>query len=575
MAEKGKTISSYWSTTRNDNSTVNTHINTPAGRIHIWLLIATTMHTVLSFIIMILCIDLIIKQDTCMKTNIMTVSSMNERAKTIKETITELMRQEVISRTINIQSSVQSGIPILLNKQSRDLTQLIEKSCNKQELAQICENTIAIHHADGITPLDPHDFWRCPVGEPLLSNNPNISLLPGPSLLSGSTTISGCVRLPSLSIGDAIYAYSSNLITQGCADIGKSYQVLQLGYISLNSDMYPDLNPVISHTYDINDNRKSCSVIAAGTRGYQLCSLPTVNETTDYSSEGIEDLVFDILDLKGKTKSHRYTNEDITFDHPSSAMYPSVGSGIKIENTLVFLGYGGLTTPLQGNTKCVINRCPNVNQSVCNDALKITWLKKRQVVNVLIRINNYLSDRPKIVVETIPITQNYLGAEGRLLKLGKKIYIYTRSSGWHSNLQIGSLDINNPMTINWAPHKVLSRPGNPDCNWFNKCPRECISGVYTDAYPISPDAVNVATTTLYANTSRVNPTIMYSNTSEIINMLRLKNGQLEAAYTTTSCITHFGKGYCFHIVEINQTSLNTLQPMLFKTSIPKICKVTS
>lgn len=155
------------------------------------------------------------------------------------------------------------------------------------------------------------------------------------------------------------------------------------------------------------------------------------------------------------------------------------------------------------------------------------------------------SERPKIRVTTIPITQNYLGAEGRLLKLGDRVYIYTRSSGWHSQLQIGVLDVSHPLTINWTPHEALSRPGNKECNWYNTCPKECISGVYTDAYPLSPDAANVATVTLYANTSRVNPTIMYSNTTNIINMLRIKDVQLEAAYTTTSCITHFGKGYCF------------------------------
>ncbi|TBW55513.1 hypothetical protein E0F17_24930, partial [Escherichia coli] len=53
--------------------------------------------------------------------------------------------------------------------------------------------------------------------------------------------------------------------------------------------------------------------------------------------------------------------------------------------------------------------------------------------------------------------------------------------------------------------------------------------------------------------------------------LAIRNKTLSAGYTTTSCITHYNKGYCFHIVEINHKSLNTFQPMLFKTEIPKSC----
>ncbi|SYZ47180.1 hemagglutinin-neuraminidase [giant squirrel virus] len=535
-------------------------------------LISTTQLTI-SLVVLVLSSIIVARQSSNIRDGPAILETVNISHKEMKEAIMNLIRQEVIARSINIQSSVQTGIPVLLNKNTRDIIQTVGKSCNRQELTQLCESTIAVHHADGITPLNPHEFWRCPAGEPYLGQDPEISLLPGPSLLSGSTTISGCVRLPSLSIGDTIYAYSSNLITQGCANIGKSYQVLQLGYISLNSDMFPDLNPVVSHTYDINDNRKSCSVIAAGNKGYQLCSMPKVDERADYASDGIEDLVLDVLDLKGRTRSHRYKNRDINFDHPFSSLYPSVGSGVALGQSLIFLGYGGLTTPLQGNTKCNLRGCRQVSQETCNEALKVTWLGGRQIVNAIISVTNYLSDRPRIEVTTIPITQNYLGAEGRLLKLGDKIYIYTRSSGWHSQLQIGVLDMGNPLTITWTTHEFLSRPGNAECNWYNTCPKECISGVYTDAYPLSPDAANVATVTLYANTSRVNPTIMYSNTTNAINMLRIQGVDLEAAYTTTSCVTHFGKGYCFHIIEINQKSLNTLQPMLFKTSIPKLCNV--
>nr|UQS35867.1 hemagglutinin protein [Respirovirus suis]UQS35873.1 hemagglutinin protein [Respirovirus suis] len=541
--------------------------------------ILTILISFISSLSLVLVIAVLIMQSlhngTVLRCKDVGLESINKSTYSISNAILDVIRQELITRVINTQSSVQVALPVLINKKIQDLSLTIEKNSKVHQNSPTCSGVAALTHVEGIKPLDPDDYWRCPSGEPYLEDELTLSLIPGPSMLAGTSTIDGCVRLPSLAIGKSLYAYSSNLITKGCQDIGKSYQVLQLGIITLNSDLHPDLNPIISHTYDINDNRKSCSVAVSETKGYQLCSMPRVNEKTDYTSDGIEDIVFDVLDLKGSSRSFKFSNNDINFDHPFSALYPSVGSGIIWENELYFLGYGALTTALQGNTKCNLMGCPGATQDNCNKFISSSWLYSKQMVNVLIQIKGYLSNKPSIIVRTIPITENYVGAEGKLVGTRERIYIYTRSTGWHTNLQIGVLNINHPITITWKDHRVLSRPGRSPCAWNNKCPKNCTTGVYTDAYPISPDANYVATVTLLSNSTRTNPTIMYSSSDRVYNMLRLRNTELEAAYTTTSCIVHFDRGYCFHIIEINQKELNTLQPMLFKTAIPKACRISN
>ncbi|RLY69186.1 hypothetical protein D9V10_12850, partial [Staphylococcus hominis] len=94
------------------------------------------------------------------------------------------------------------------------------------------------------------------------------------------------------------------------------------------------------------------------------------------------------------------------------------------------------------------------------------------MVNSIIVVDKGLNSVPKLKVWTISMRQNYWGSEGRLLLLGNKIYIYTRSTSWHSKLQLGIIDITDysDIRIKWTWHNVLSRPGNNECPWGHSCP---------------------------------------------------------------------------------------------------------
>nr|BBM60699.1 hemagglutinin-neuraminidase [Respirovirus bovis] len=475
------------------------------------------------------------------------------------------------TRLLTIQSHVQNYIPLSLTQQMSDLRKFINDLTNKREHQEVPIQRMT--HDRGIEPLNPDKFWRCTSGNPSLTSSPKIRLIPGPGLLATSTTVNGCIRIPSLVINNLIYAYTSNLITQGCQEIGKSYQVLQIGIITINSDLVPDLNPRVTHTFNIDDNRKSCSLALLNTDVYQLCSTPKVDERSDYASAGIEDIVLDIVTNNGLIITTRFTNNNITFDKPYAALYPSVGPGIYYKDKIIFLGYGGLEHEENGDVICNTTGCPGKTQRDCNQASYSPWFSNRRMVNSIIVVDRGIDTTFSLRVWTIPMSQNYWGSEGRLLLLSNKIYIYTRSTSWHSKLQLGVIDISdyNNIRINWTWHNVLSRPGNDECPWGHSCPDGCITGVYTDAYPLNPSGSIVSSVILDSQKSRENPIITYSTATNRVNELPIYNRTLPAAYTTTNCITHYDKGYCFHIVEINHRSLNTFQPMLFKTEVPKNC----
>nr|AHZ90117.1 hemagglutinin-neuraminidase [Respirovirus bovis]ANE23769.1 hemagglutinin/neuraminidase [Respirovirus bovis] len=498
-------------------------------------------------------------------------AAIDTKIQTTSDDIGTSIQSGINTRLLTIQSHVQNYIPLSLTQQMSDLRKFINDLTNKREHQEVPIQRMT--HDRGIEPLNPDNFWRCTSGNPSLTSSPKIRLIPGPGLLATSTTVNGCIRIPSFVINNLIYAYTSNLITQGCQDIGKSYQVLQIGIITINSDLVPDLNPRVTHTFNIDDNRKSCSLALLNTDVYQLCSTPKVDERSDYASTGIEDIVLDVVTNNGLIITTRFTNNNITFDKPYAALYPSVGPGIYYKGKVIFLGYGGLEHEENGDVICNTTGCPGKTQRDCNQASYSPWFSNRRMVNSIIVVDKGIDTTFSLRVWTIPMRQNYWGSEGRLLLLGDRIYIYTRSTSWHSKLQLGVIDISdyNNIRINWTWHNVLSRPGNDECPWGHSCPDGCITGVYTDAYPLNPSGSIVSSVILDSQKSRENPIITYSTATNRVNELAIYNRTLPAAYTTTNCITHYDKGYCFHIVEINHRSLNTFQPMLFKTEVPKNC----
>ncbi|ABX57742.1 hemagglutinin-neuraminidase protein [Salmon aquaparamyxovirus] len=485
--------------------------------------------------------------------------------------ISDSVRQEISPKVTLLQNAVLSSIPALVTTETNTIINAVKNHCNSPPTPPPPTEAPLKKHETGMAPLDPTTYWTCTSGTPRFYSSPNATFIPGPSPLPHTATPGGCVRIPSMHIGSEIYAYTSNLIASGCQDIGKSYQNVQIGVLDRTPEGNPEMSPMLSHTFPINDNRKSCSIVTLKRAAYIYCSQPKVTEFVDYQTPGIEPMSLDHINANGTTKTWIYSPTEVVTDVPYASMYPSVGSGVVIDGKLVFLVYGGLLNGIQVPAMCLSPECPGIDQAACNASQYNQYLSGRQVVNGIATVDLMNGQKPHISVETISPSKNWFGAEGRLVYMGGRLYIYIRSTGWHSPIQIGVIYTMNPLAITWVTNTVLSRPGSAGCDWNNRCPKACLSGVYTDAYPISPDYNHLATMILHSTSTRSNPVMVYSSPTNMVNYAQLTTTAQIAGYTTTSCFTDNEVGYCATALELTPGTLSSVQPILVMTKIPKEC----
>nr|ARJ32396.1 hemagglutinin-neuraminidase protein HN [Anaconda paramyxovirus] len=487
------------------------------------------------------------------------------------ETINQDIQEGIFPRLNLITASTTTTIPRSIAIQTKDLSDLIKNRCYPSVANNdtSCDVLAGAIHSNSFSQLDPSTYWTCSSGSPTM--NQTVKLLPDNSQIPGSTYSTGCVRIPTFSLGSMIYSYSHNIIYDGCNDHSKSSQYWQLGYISTGENGEPLQQ--VSRTLTLNNglNRKSCSTVAQGRGAYLLCTNVIEDERTDYSTEGIQDLILDYIDIFGAERSYRYTNSEVDLDRPYAALYPSVGSGTVYNDRILFLGYGGLMTPYGDQAMCQAPECTSATQDDCNSNQLIGYFSGRQIVNCIIEIITVGTEKPIIRVRTIPNSQVWLGAEGRIQTLGGVLYLYIRSAGWHALAQTGIILTLDPIRISWIENTGYSRPGNTPCPASSRCPAQCITGVYTDIFPLSQNYGYLATVTLLSGINRVNPVISYGTSTGRVADSQLTDSSQVAAYTTTTCFTFNQKGYCYHIIELSPATLGIFQPVLVVTEIPKTC----
>ncbi|AYN62587.1 hemagglutinin-neuraminidase protein [Salmon aquaparamyxovirus] len=508
--------------------------------------------------------------DLIAKDMISTKSKLDKLTADTGETLA-LVRQEISPKVSLLQGAILATLPAQINGDTSMVVDTIKGHCKAPIPVAPQPGLPPVKHGDNISPLNPVHYWKCESGTPKLYRSPNVTFIPGPSPLPTTSTPGGCVRIPTFHVGDKLYSYSSNLISSGCRDIGKSYQNIQVGIIVRSQEGIPELNPLLSHTFPIIENRKSCSVVSADKGAYLFCSQPKVSEPDDYKSPGIEPMSLDYVDLNGTVRSWIYTPAEIITDYPYAALYPGVGSGVVMNGKLLFIVYGGLLNGIQVPAYCVSPECPTPNQAKCDSSQYNGYLGGRQVVSGIATVDLTSPGKPMITVETISPDKNWFGAEGRLIVTGGRVYIYLRSTGWHGLLQTGIITSFGPISINWVTNTAVSRPGNPGCSWENRCPKGCLTGVYSDAYPLSPDYTTVATMILHDSTTRKSPVMVYATPSEMVNYASLNGPGQGAAYSTTTCVTVDDEGYCLTAVELSPGLISSMQPVLVATRIPKSC----
>lgn len=396
-----------------------------------------------------------------------------------------------------------------------------------------------------------------------LRSTNNITFVQFASFIPSSTNVAGCSRIPSFSLSNTIYAYTHNMMERDCSDSGKSTQFWSLGKIGTNSKAQPIFTNIMNWYLADGINRKSCSTVAGIDGAWMGCTIVNQTEREDYNTPGIQSIYLGYMDVFGRKRQWYYTENQIEFDYPYDALYFSVGSGIIIENQVYFLAYGALRNPINEPAYCHSPGCNNPSQEACNRAQRVWIFGSRQVVSALVTFEDRIVAKPTLHVRTIMPSQYPLGAEGRLyyFKPSNQIYIYLRSTNWHALLLFGKLSLGPPITIEWMDFEVFSRPGSSPCGAISRCPVNCMTGVYTDYFPLRLNGSLGVSVILRSQTNRVNPTIRLATLDTIVKDQTVTSLSQEAGYTTTTCFMFSGKTWCLSIIEMYPASVGIAQPI--------------
>ncbi|UBB42378.1 attachment glycoprotein [Jingmen Miniopterus schreibersii paramyxovirus 2] len=493
------------------------------------------------------------------------------------------MQQDIVAEIkpkLNLISSAASfQLPNMIANVENNVLAEITRSCNFDGI-QFPNTTCnpqgtQVFHSPSFSLINTDLTDSCIADGGEIKVEDNTTFLNYPSFIPGATTPGGCIRIPSFSLSSTIFSYTQNVVLKGCDDFGKSYQTWMLGHIGTSYQNTPE--PRATQTWDMgsNINRKSCSTASGTDYAWLGCTIVTEKEKEDYASPGIQQITIAYQNLRGTKKEWTYSQDDINFENNFAAMYFSVGSGIVVDGRVIFLVYGGLIDRYGDNSYCEPQGCDSYTQEQCNSADTLNFFSKRQIVNALLIFQDDPSSKPAVVVKTISPQYNWIGAEGRLFynPVTKEAYIYTRSSGWHTQLQIGKISLESPYEIRWTPYTSVTRPGSEGCHAENKCPKPCLTGVYSDAFPLTSNLELVITAVHNHRSERKKPRVESAKPDAVTGYKDIYTNDQGASYTTTTC---FGFGidiWCLSIIEIpfGVQSAYTPVPFLYKlkSSCPK------
>nr|ACV74273.1 hemagglutinin-neuraminidase [Pigeon paramyxovirus 1] len=393
----------------------------------------------------------------------------------------------------------------------------------------------------------------------------HLNFIPAP------TTGSGCTRIPSFDMSATHYCYTHNVILSGCRDHSHSHQYLALGVLRTSATGRVFFSTLRSINLDDTQNRKSCSVSATPLGCDILCSKVTEAEEEDYKSVTPTSMVHGRLGFDGQ---YHEKDLDITVLFKDwVANYPGVGSGSFIDDRVWFPVYGGLKPNSPSDTaqegKYVIykrynNTCPDGQEYQIRMA-KSSYKpgrfggKRVQQAILSIKVSTSLGEDPVLTVP--PNTITLMGAEGRVLTVGTSHFLYQRGSSYFSPALLYPMTVYNKTATLHSPYtfNAFTRPGIVPCQASARCPNPCITGVYTDPYPLvfyrNHTLRGVFGTMLDDEQERLNPVSAVFDNISRSRVTRVSSSSTKAAYTTSTCfkVVKTNKVYCLSIAEISNT----------------------
>nr|ABY61034.1 hemagglutinin-neuraminidase [avian paramyxovirus 1] len=393
----------------------------------------------------------------------------------------------------------------------------------------------------------------------------HLNFIPAP------TTGSGCTRIPSFDMSTTHYCYTHNVILSGCRDHSHSHQYLALGVLRTSATGRVFFSTLRSINLDDNQNRKSCSVSATPLGCDMLCSKVTGTEEEDYKSVAPTSMVHGRLGFDGQY--HEKDLDTTVLFKDWVANYPGVGGGSFIGDRVWFPVYGGLKPKSPSDTaqegKYVIykrhnNTCPD-GQDYQIRMAKSSYKpgrfggKRVQQAILSIKVSTSLGTDPVLTIP--PNTITLMGAEGRILTVGTSHFLYQRGSSYFSPALLYPMTVNNKTATLHSPYtfNAFTRPGSVPCQASARCPNSCITGVYTDPYPLifhrNHTLRGVFGTMLDDEQAWLNPVSAVFDNISRSRVTRVSSSNTKAAYTTSTCfkVVKTNKAYCLSIAEISNT----------------------
>nr|QDK56855.1 HN [avian paramyxovirus 1] len=393
----------------------------------------------------------------------------------------------------------------------------------------------------------------------------HLNFIPAP------TTGSGCTRIPSFDMSATHYCYTHNVILSGCRDHSHSHQYLALGVLRTSATGRVFFSTLRSINLDDTQNRKSCSVSATPLGCDMLCAKVIETEEEDYKSATPTSMVHGRLGFDGQ---YHEKDLDVTvLFRDWVANYPGVGGGSFIDDRVWFPVYGGLKPNSPSDTaqegryviyKRYNNTCPDEQDyqiRMAKSSYKPRWFGGKRVQQAIlsIKVSTSLGEDPVLTVP--PNTVTLMGAEGRVLTVGTSHFLYQRGSSYFSPALLYPMTVHNKTATLHSPYifNAFTRPGSVPCQASARCPNSCITGVYTDPYPVvfhrNHTLRGVFGTMLDNEQARLNPVSAVFDYTSRSRITRVSSSNTKAAYTTSTCfkVVKTNKIYCLSIVEISNT----------------------
>lgn len=484
--------------------------------------------------------------------------------------------EDIKPKTDLINSMVSYNIPAQLSMIHQIIKNDVLKQCTPSFMFNntICPLAENPTHSRYFEEVNLDSISECTGDNMHLTLGANPDYIEFPSFAPGSTRPGSCVRLPSFSLSSSVFAYTHTIMGHGCSELDVGDHYFAVGRIADAGHEVPQFETISSWFINDKINRRSCTVAAGAMDAWMGCVIMTETFYDDLDSLDTGKVTISYLDVFGRKKEWIYTRSEIQYDYTYTSAYFSIGSGVVVGDTVYFLIWGSLSSPIEDTAYCLAPGCSNYNQRMCNEAQRPSKFGHRQMVNGILRFKTTSSGKPLLSVRTLSPSVIPFGTEGRLIysDITKIIYLYLRSTSWHALPLTGLLVLGPPTSISWVTQEAVSRPGEYPCGASNRCPKDCVTGVYTDLFPLGARFEYAATVFLNAETYRVNPTLALINRTNIISKKKITTESQKAGYTTTTCFVFKLRVWCVSVVELTPATMTAYEPIPFLYQLDLVCR---